>query len=344
MKKLVFLLFLALIFTSCEKRKELKVFQINLWHEGNVVSGGFDAIVNEIDRLDPDVVLFSEVNNKDGEMFIPRVLAALKEKNKTYYGENGVEDVAVISKYPILDERANYPKDSKAGSVAKVHIQVAGKIVTIYSAHLDYTNYACFLPRGYSGTTWKKIEAPIIDADSVLRANRLSLRDEAIQGILDDAKEELAKGNIIILGGDFNEPSHLDWGEDTKNMFDHNGVVVNWDCSVMLNKGGFKDAFREKYPNPITHPGFTFPSDNTDVDVNKLAWAPEADERDRIDFIYYVPTKNIELKDIVIVGPSETILKGERSKNNSQDIFMNPIGTWPTDHKALLATFIIKVL
>lgn len=307
-----------------------------------MVQDGFDAIINEIDQLDPDVVLFSEVRNKDNIMFIPRVLSALKGKNKVYFGENGVEDVAIISKYPILDEVAIYPKNSTAGSVVKVHIQIENRIITVYSAHLDYTNYACFLPRGYSGTTWKKIEAPITNMDSVLYANKLSLRDEAIEGIIDDSKKESQKGNIVILGGDFNEPSHLDWQENTKNLFDHNGAVINWDCSMMLTKQGFVDAFRKKYPDPITHPGFTFPSDNKDVDLNKLIWAPDADERDRIDFIYYYPSKNLEFKDIVIVGPSGTILKGERAKNTSQDDFINPHGVWPTDHKALFATFNIK--
>ncbi len=38
--------------------------------------------------------------------------------------------------------------------------------------------------------------------------------------------------------------------------------------------------------------GFTFPAGNKlaeEAKLEKLAWAPEADERDRIDFIYYYP-------------------------------------------------------
>jgi len=42
-------------------------------------------------------------------------------------------------------------------------------------------------------------------------------------GRIKDARKE--KGNIILLGGDFNEPSHLDWKENTKNLWDHNGTV-----------------------------------------------------------------------------------------------------------------------
>ena len=76
----------------------------------------------------------------------------------------------------------------------------------------------------------------------------------------------------------------------TKKLWGHNGVIVNWDCSRMLYEAGFRDAYRSVYPNPVTHPGFTYPAGNKCAPVAKLTWAPEADERERIDFIYYYPS------------------------------------------------------
>ena len=73
--------------------------------------------------------------------------------------------------------------------------------------------------------------------------------------------------------------------------------------------------------------------------VSKLAWAPKADERDRIDFIFYDPSQNLSLKDIVIIGPSSSILRNQRVEEESEDPFIAPVNIWPTDHKALLATF-----
>ena len=35
---------------------------------------------------------------------------------------------------------------------------------------------------------------------------------------MENAKKELDKGAIVILAGDLNEPSHLDWVESTKDM------------------------------------------------------------------------------------------------------------------------------
>lgn len=313
---------------------------MNIWQEGTMVKGGFEAIADEVSRLEPDIVMFSEIRNYHGKMFIPRILHALKERGKTYYGENSSLDVGILSKYPIEEQAPICPSEKNAVSVLKARIRINGRTVVVYSAHLDYTHYACYLPRGYNGVTWKKMDGPITNGTEVEKANRESMRDEAIYHFIEDSKKE--KGNIILLGGDFNEPSHLDWNEKTKDLWDHHGTIVHWDCSTMLMKAGFKDAYRTKFPNPVTHPGFTFPSDNKGVSEQKLSWAPEADERDRIDFIYYMPSKKIRLKDAVIVGPSQSIIRGKRMEENSSDRFFEPVNVWPTDHKAVMATFYIK--
>lgn len=86
------------------------------------------------------------------------------------------------------------------------------------------------------------------------------MRDESIRLVIEDATKSDA--DFVILAVNFNEPSHLDWTEETKGLWDHNGAVVDWVCSKLLYEAGFRDAYRVKYPNPITHPGFTFPSDN----------------------------------------------------------------------------------
>lgn len=335
-RRYLFILF-AFSIILCVKAKDLKVLQMNIWQEGTMVEGGFDAIADEVARIDPDVVMFSEVRNYNGKPFIPRIVEALQKRGKAYYGESSTLDVGILSKYRIKEQRPNYLLKNDAGSVLKARLDVEGKEVVVYSAHLDYTHYACYMPRGYSGVTWKKMDAVVTDAVEVEKANRESLRDEAIQGVIADARNDQA--DFILLGGDFNEPSYLDWTEQTKSLWDHNGTVVRWDCSVLLQNAGFKDAYRVLYPNPVTHPGFTFPSDNPGVPVQKLTWAPDADERDRIDYIYYIPNKNWKLKDMAVVGPSTSIIRAERKEEGTQDTFVTPIGVWPTDHKAVLATF-----
>lgn len=64
------------------KEKEFTVLQWNIWQEGTVIPGGYDAIVNEIARLRPDFVTLSEVRNYENTNFTARLVQSLKEKEK----------------------------------------------------------------------------------------------------------------------------------------------------------------------------------------------------------------------------------------------------------------------
>ncbi|WP_462318905.1 endonuclease/exonuclease/phosphatase family protein [Marinilabilia sp.] len=81
----------------------------------------------------------------------------------------------------------------------------------------------------------------------------------------------------IIIAGDFNSGSHLDWTE--RNKAQHNNLVVDFPGSRFMTKAGFKDVFREIYPNEVTTPGHT--------------WSPLFDQglQTRMDFIYYQGSK-----------------------------------------------------
>ena len=65
MRKLLWicLLLIASIAAKSQEQSEFTVLQWNIWQEGTKVTGGYDAIVDEIIRLKPDFVTFSEVRN-----------------------------------------------------------------------------------------------------------------------------------------------------------------------------------------------------------------------------------------------------------------------------------------
>ena len=329
------LVFLGLI--SCKQEKTFKVLQFNIWQEGTVVKGGFDAVANEIIRSDADFVTLSEVRNYHQTRFCDRIVEALKQRGQTYYSFY-TEDSGLLSRYPIADSTTIYPLNDDRGSIYRAITRIGDTEVALYTAHLDYRNCAYYDVRGYNGNTWEK-EEPVTNVDSILVLNRLSVRDDAIAKFQKEAEKDRAAGRIVILGGDFNEPSHLDWTEATKNIRDHQGMVIPWDVSVMLENAGFKDTYREMYPNPVTHPGFTDPADCKDIELKKLVWSPEADDRDRIDFILYAPHQGLTLKEVSLIGPKGDIVRGERVTEPSSDPIIEPAGIWPTDHKAVLATF-----
>lgn len=316
----------------------MKMLQFNIWQEGTSVSGGYSAIVDEIARVDPDFVMLSEVRNYSNVDFTKKLANSLSSKGLTYYTSRS-DDSGLLSKYPVQEFKAVYPLANDHGSVYKLVTEAYGIRFAVYTTHLDYTNYACYLPRGYDGATWGYVGAPVTDLQQIQNMNLASYRDEEIKAFIEDAETEFANGALVALGGDFNEPSHLDWAFDTKDLYDHNGVAYNWDQSMSLQQAGFVDAYRAVYPSAVTHPGFTYPSDNPAVAVSKLTWAPKADERERIDFIYFRPDIRWKLTGATLIGPSGTIAYGQRVPNESQDEIVDPLGTWPSDHKALLVEF-----
>lgn len=318
---------------------EIKVLSLNVWQEGTRVENGFDFIVERIAQLEPDLVAFSEVRNYNDSDFIGRLVAALRERGLVYYGEKSFS-TGIISKYPIVQQEVLSAWDrNDRGSATKALVEVKGRAVAFYSLHLDWRHYAVYLPRAYGSTSWKKVAAPVTDIEEILKDSRESYRDEIMEAVIADANRERLQGRGILICGDFNEASHLDWQADTAQLRDHNGVVINWDLSTMLHDSGYKDSYRVIHPNPVTHPGFTFPANNPAVPVSSLACAPEVDERDRIDFIYYSPEEMLRAVDSRVVAPAGDILRNERVPNDSEDPFIVPLGGWPTDHKGVLSTF-----
>ena len=80
----VFLISLPMIAGANEQKTEFTVLQWNIWQEGTMVPGGYDAIVDEIERLRPDFVTFSEVRNYHGTRFCDRIVASLRELATRY--------------------------------------------------------------------------------------------------------------------------------------------------------------------------------------------------------------------------------------------------------------------
>ena len=323
--------------------RDVVVMQLNIWQEGATVPGGYKAIVNEISHHYPDFITLSEVRNYNGVDFTAKLVEDLAKEGKVYYSKKS-EDTGLLSRYPISSFDTIFPLANDCGSIYKLVAETSGVKFAVYTAHLDYKNYASFLPRGYDGATFQPVAAPVVDLKVIRAQNLKSMRDDAITLFIADAEKESDAGSIVIIGGDFNEPSHLDWTAKTKNLYDHNGVVYRWDVSMLLQKAGFIDAYRELYTSAVTHPGFTYPSDNVDIEnLGQLTWAPTVDERERIDFIYYYPNSKLSLLSCDVYGPSGSIVKNKRVEESGEDKFILPLDVWPTDHKGLISTFKVRL-
>lgn len=337
-------LFILSASSFARSNRSFTLFQMNVWVAGNNVPDGHNSIINVLSEVDADVVFLCEI---EGDKTISKIVEELDARGIHYYGISHNLNVGILSKTkPDSTIACCTVPGNEYRTMLRAVIRIDGEPIAFYSAHLDHQNYGCYLPRGYSGATWQPLMHAVTNEEEVLKANRLAYRDESIRLFLQHIQSDLQQGTPVIIGGDFNEPSHLDWQADTKMLRDHHGAIVNWDCSVLLHNAGFIDSYRKKYPDPVRNPGITYPAGNRaalQANLSALTFAPTADERDRIDFIYYHPGNNIiSLRNSIIVGPSETVAYNKIVDNDSKDRFFTPRSTWPSDHKANLATFKVK--
>lgn len=317
-----------------EGKSGLNVLTFNVWHGGTQVADGARQIADIITQTDADVTFLPEVGQA------PAQVAALLG-----YQHLTATDTGIVSRYPILST------DTVGRWWSKAVLDVNGSEVVVYGGHLEYRWYTTYLPRGYGGevfgdwptgwNTWSKLGAPVTDVEAILKANEQSGRPSAAADLVADIDAERAAGRLAIVGGDFNEPPSQDWTAATAGLFDHNGVVVPWQTTQTLLDGGLIDAFRTVHPDPVANPGFTWPSDNPLFPTSSLTWAPEADERDRIDYIFATPDRRLSIDGAAVVGPQSTIVRNARVVDDSADEIFTPDAVWPSDHKAVLANFTV---
>jgi endonuclease/exonuclease/phosphatase family metal-dependent hydrolase len=154
---------------------------------------------------------------------------------------------------------------------------------------------------------------------------------------LDAVRPFLRAGESVIVAGDFNEASHLDWtaryaatGADrwVKNS---TGIplrfAIAWQGSRLLAELGFKDAYRSAYPDEVAKPGNTWTPPYPDGSPGRRPYADQV--LDRIDRIYFWGTR-IGLLSAAVVG---------ESTESAEIVYSGP---WPSDHRAVLAVFDLR--
>ena len=325
--------------------KTIRVLQFNVWQEGTSVVDGVDKIAEVILKSGADVVAFSEVRNYKGEDWHTKILAALAAKSPEsgFHGRYVAGDVGLVGRIPIVSTAVVFDETkADTGSIMAYRLSCPGaREVTVCTAHLDFKHYGLNLVRGYHGgdPDWKMIDdnqdgVPDrqTDAAAILGYDRKSRRGAAIEAFLAFAKIEHAAARSVILAGDFNEGSHLDWTEAGKGVVSHYGVVLPWDNSIALTKAGFRDTWRTIFPDVVNHPGVTWPA--PPFERQSTSWTRLSDERDRLDFIYASP--DLRPSQAWIVGPRTSFVGDEIVTDSGEDSFLCPDLPWPSDHKGVL--------
>ncbi|MEV0381566.1 endonuclease/exonuclease/phosphatase family protein [Nonomuraea sp. NPDC050643] len=286
---------------------ELKVMSFNLWHGGGQVDGGREKQLRFLLTSDVDVVGLQETSATSTR--------ELAEALGWDYHQSGT-DLGVISRYPITERRA--PVASGPLSVAtKVRVRIGeGQDVVVWNAHLGYTPYgpydACF------GKLSEK---------ELLANEERSGRTPQIKAILREMRADLAATRLtpVLLTGDFNAPSHLDWTPATRRC---GYASVPWPASVLPAQAGLLDSYRVASPDPVTAPGLTwspiYPAFTGGYGHDSHKGEPEP--QDRIDFVYYAGPLRVTGSRALVEGVP-TAVPGHRGNE------------WTSDHAAVLTTF-----
>ncbi|SDG34375.1 Exonuclease III [Sinosporangium album] len=287
---------------------ELKALSWNLWHGGSQVKGGREKQLKFLLDHDIDVVGLQESSGVSAA----ELAAAL---GWDHYQAGA--DVGVISRYPIVSRG---PLPSVSGlPVSNVTIELDerhGEKIALWNAHLGYTPYG-----PYDACFGKMTVQQLLDREAQ------SKRTGQIEGIMRAMESDLraADRTPVLLMGDFNAPSHLDWTAANSRCGYRD---VPWPTSVLPERAGMKDSYRVANPDPKAAPGITWsPIYKTFTGgYGHDSHKGEPEPLDRIDFIHYKGNMRVKSSAAVVEGVPTAI----PDHQNNQ---------WTSDHAAVLTVF-----
>tara|TARA_R110000744_G_scaffold123214_2_gene228325 strand:- start:175 stop:1083 length:909 start_codon:yes stop_codon:yes gene_type:complete len=301
----MYLLVLLLSICGCYgqvKTKSFKVMAWNILHGGNDIENGAQNVVEIIREIDPDVILMVETYGSG--KIIADTLGYnfhLIAPEGTALDDKGV-NLSIFSKFT-FGERidTDYP------------FYLGGREILINDQKIRvFSNWFHYLP-------WEDEPEKLgMSANELLEWEKTGTKYEMLHKVLPYLTKYTADTDAVpmILGGDFNTPSHLDWSEETKGS--HNGLVVPWYTTKILEDIGLMDTYRTLNPDPNAAPGITWHTKGKNDDH-------------RIDYIFY---KGAQLK----TNKSESfkVFFGEPFSINGKTI------EYPSDHGFVVTTFEVK--
>ncbi|WP_062109243.1 discoidin domain-containing protein [Bacillus niameyensis] len=257
-------------FINGEIGTELRVMSWNIWGGGREAGGNenVEQLIEYISEADPDV-LFTIETYQSGEKILDGLNARLPEdrqyhafkvtRQEVHQPEN--DNLWIYSRYPIVEE---YPVAHYSGLMNDFHFgggKIAlpnGQQVNVFNTWIYHEDWAW----GHTNTTVGEIKyglprtytnAEVVATDLVRRIKHIrTILNETIPAYLKD------DSSPIIMAGDFNTLSHEDWSERFADAPGHEGLVLQWPVTQLMEEAGFQDSYRWAYPDAGRFPGNTW--------------------------------------------------------------------------------------
>jgi endonuclease/exonuclease/phosphatase family metal-dependent hydrolase len=262
---------------------EFRVMTWNIWHGGR--EDGKDVgprrVIEVIRNSKADLVALQETYGS-GELIAKELGFRLLSR-----GTN----LSIHSRYPILEDVSVFEAFKCVGALVQFP---GGRRLILYSIWLPYGKdiWVTETRAQEPVAGWVQACQPsAVDLFKIQQEITTRLADPKYQGI------------PVIIAGDFNSMSHLDYTAAAKAEYRE---IVDWPTSRVLTSSGYRDAYRTLNPT-----------------VNRLkdrTWSPRFpdQEQDRIDFIYF---------------------RGAGLEPLAASILETHAERFPSDHAAVLATF-----
>ncbi|MGW4817753.1 HAD-IA family hydrolase [Streptomyces sp. NPDC004227] len=265
---------------------ELRVMSWNLWLGGSKVDDHRAKQLEAILECGADVVGLQETGGTAAQELAGEL---------GWYHHRAGENLGVISRHPITARLG----DPDVGFYGAAGVRIAlgpGREVDVWTAHLHYTPYG-----------------PYESAFDGLAADRLIAHEEVRLAQMRDAlrriDEEGDPAVPVVLVGDFNCPSHLDWPD------------VAWPVTKAAEEAGLRDSYREAHPDPAADPGHTW----SPIHPVHEDGSGRPEPQDRIDYVLHRGLRVLDSRTYVRGTPRPW---PEAAGND-----------WPSDHAAVVTAF-----
>jgi endonuclease/exonuclease/phosphatase family metal-dependent hydrolase len=233
----------------------------------------------------------------------PQIGAAIRRADADIVGlqepEGNIRAIARSAGLPYVDESlhliSRYPLyAAQRGGIRFAYAALRTReVVAITNVHLPSSPYGPELQRD------GKSRRAILQNERVTRLSGLKPYLPPLSRLSD-------AGVPTFLTGDFNSPSHLD-------------EASPWPVSRALARAGFRDSYREAYPDAAARPGLTWTAGTPPPRIRKK------ETLDRIDWV-------------MARGPATTMSSSLVGELGGPDVDVG-LERWGSDHRAVASTF-----
>ena len=289
---------------------QLRVLVWNVWHGTNDVDNGPEKALQLIKDSKADVCLLQESYDINGPRPNFGPWAAKELGWHSYQGNS--PHLCIVSRFPIKKTFIQAPWHAVGAELT----DNKGRTLHVFSTWIDYrSGVASYLRKNPSAS-----DEDILSCETK-RSSRLKQANNILSYLEKQSLHKLT--TPLLVGGDWNCPSHLDWTTATAKAFPHRRPLP-LPVSLAMHKAGYSDTYRKVHPDPVKYPGNT--------------WSPlfrthegKPLPMNRIDRLYYKSNRPQPL-----LKPVRAIVYPEKLEDDAVPTRQRK---FPSDHAAVLIEF-----